>query len=192
MLSPERISVLFAGDEPVEPGLEAAWLAELPDARRARIEAMPDPIDRRHSLIASRLLARVPSAGFSSSSHCRGRVVCAVSDSTPVGVDVEPLDASPPGRTDLYLTAAERSMAGDDPRRLLWIWTRKEAVAKASGRRGLRLLGQIDVCADRTDCEGRSWLLLPLDVGPGFVAHLACAAPAPPIVVSPHSPESLR
>jgi 4'-phosphopantetheinyl transferase len=192
MLSPARISVLFAGDEALPSEQESAWLADLSDARRARIEAMPDPSDRRRSLIASRLLMRGPSAGHFSSSHCPGRVVCAMSRITPVGVDVEPLDASPPGRTSLYLNPGERAAAGGDPHRLLWLWTRKEAVAKAAGRRGLRMLGQIDVRADLVDCEGKRWHLLPLDLGPGFVAHLACAAPAPPVAIRAHSAESLR
>lgn len=200
MLSPERISVLFAGDAALSTELEAAWMRDLPAARRSRIEAMPDPSDRHRSLIASRLLAHgcrefgvdtqapVPS----SASHCPGRVVCAVSGTTPVGVDVEPVDASAPGRTSLYLNAAERAMAGDDPRALLWLWTRKEAVAKAAGRRGLRSLPLIDVRTDTVDCAGRSWRLVALDLGPGFVAHLACAVPAPPIRVRSHSAESLR
>jgi 4'-phosphopantetheinyl transferase len=192
MLSPERISVLFAGDESLPPALESAWLADLPDTRRTQIETMPDPSDRRRSLIASRLLMRGPSASFTSTSHCRGRVVCAQSRGTPVGVDVEPLDTRPPGRTSLYLNAEERAAAGDDPHRLLWLWTRKEAVAKAAGRRGLRRLGHIDVRSERADCEGRSWHLLTLDLGPGFVAHLACADPVPPIEIQPHSAESLR
>lgn len=192
MLSPDRISVLFARDEALDPGVESAWLAALPDVRRRQLEAMTDPADRRRSLIASRLLMRVPDAGHSSSSHCPGRVVCAVSGTTPVGVDVEPLHADPPGRTSLYLNAAERAFADDDPHRLLWLWTRKEAVAKAASRRGLRGLGQIDVRGDHAACEGRSWLLLPLDLGPGFVAHLACAAPPPPTVIRAHSLESLR
>ncbi|MCC2658524.1 MAG: 4-phosphopantetheinyl transferase [Panacagrimonas sp.] len=200
MLSPERISVLFAGDDALEPALEAAWLDDLSADRRARLESMPDPADRRRSLIAGRLLLRgtqdlalpVHAATHVSTAHCAGRVVCAVSRDTPLGVDVEPLDANPPGRTDLYVNADERTFAGDDPQRLLWLWTRKEAVAKAASRRGLRLLGQIDVRSDRTDCEGRSWLLRPLDLGPGFVAHLACVAPPPPIVIRAHSPESLR
>ena len=196
MLSPERISVLFAGDEALDPRLERAWLAGLDDARRARIEAMAEPADRRRSLIASRLLAlaRPDSAAplHRSASHCAGRVVCAVSDAAPVGVDVEPLDADPPGRSSLYLNADERALAHDDPQRLLWLWTRKEAVAKAAGRRGLRGLGQIDVRADRADCEGQSWHLFPLDLGAGFVAHLACAASAPSIEIRSLSAESLR
>ena len=200
MLSPDRISVLFAGDEALPFELESAWLAELPEARRARIEAMTAPVDRRRSLIGSRLERRarrdIPAGAdpalHVSSSHCPGRVVCAVSRATPVGIDVEPRDASPPGRTGLYLNAAERAVAGGDPHRLLWLWTRKEAVAKAAGRRGLRTFGRIDVRTDAVDCEGRTWRLIPLDLGAGFIAHLACAEPVPPIEIRAHSAESLR
>ena len=199
MLSPERISVLFAGDEALAPALETAWMQALSDARRAQIEALPDASDRRRSLIASRLLAygrREFETGasapvHSSVSHCPGRVVCAVSAATPVGVDVEPIEANAPGRTSLYLNAAERAAAGD-PRTLLWLWTRKEAVAKAAGRRGLRSLPLIDVRADTADCAGRSWRLVALDLGPGFVAHLACAVPAPPVRIQSLSAETLR
>lgn len=153
MLSPERISVLFAGDEAFSPALETAWMRALSDARRSQIEALPDPSDRRRSLIASRLLTHGlrefgenPGALIhSSASHCPGRVVCAMSAATPLGVDVEPIDASAPGRTSLYLNAAERAVARDGPHALLRLWTRKEAVAKAAGRRGLRSLPLIDV-----------------------------------------------
>jgi 4'-phosphopantetheinyl transferase len=200
MLSPERISVLFAGDAELSSALESAWMQDLSDARRRHIEAMPDPSDRRRSLMASRLLAQgirefgvdTQAPVHSSASHCPGRVVCAVSPATPVGVDVEPVDAPAPGRTSLYLNAAEREMAGDDPRALLWLWTRKEAVAKAAGRRGLRSLPLIDVRADTVGCAGRDWQLMALDLGPEFVAHLACAVPAPSIRVRSHSAESLR
>lgn len=200
MLSPERISVLFAGDEALSPALETAWMRALSDARRSQIEGLPNPSDRRRSLIASRLLAHGLRAFgenpgtlvHSSASHCPGRVVCAMSAATPLGVDVEPIDANAPGRTSLYLNAAERAVAGDDRRALLRLWTRKEAVAKAAGRRGLRSLPLIDVRADTADCAGRSWQLLELDLGPGFVAHLACAAPAPPVRIQSLSAETLR
>lgn len=217
MLSPERISVLFAGDDALTSGIERAWLADLPAPRRRQLEAMSDPCERRRSLIASRLLlhglrevlgdARVGLASLRydkdgapsldvparfSVSHCPGRVVCALSPHAAIGVDVEPLDQAAPGRTGLYLNADERAAAGDDPRLLLRLWTRKEAVAKASGRRGLRALGQISVLSDHVDCAGETWHLAPLDLGPRFVAHLACAVAAPLIDVRSHSAESLR
>lgn len=221
MLSPARISVLFAGDDALstmlDAGLESAWLADLPPPRRSRLEAMPDAAERRRSLIASRLLLRGlreilddPGADLASLrygaegapsldlpvhfavSHCPGRVVCALSTRTALGVDVEPFGAAAPGRTGLYLNAQERASAKDDPERLLWLWTRKEAVAKAAERRGLRLLGQISVLADRTDCAGTVWYLSSLDLGPGFVAHLACADPVARIETRPLSAESLR
>lgn len=217
MLSPERISVLFARDEALDPALESAWLDALPDARRRQLLAMPETSERRRSLLGSRLLLRgvrdVPGLSGAdlgslrygpdgaghldlpvrfSLSHCAGRVLCAVSAGTDVGVDVEPQNAPAPGRTGLYLNAAERAAANGDPRVLLWFWTRKEAVAKAAGRRGLRMLGQLDVRPDEVACAGRTWSLLPLDLGPGFVAHLACAGPTPPVVIRSHSAESLR
>jgi 4'-phosphopantetheinyl transferase len=217
MLSPDRISVLFADDEALAPGIEAAWLAEVPVPRRRQLEAMPDASERRRSLIASRLLLRgirqilgdshvdlsslrydkdgAPGLDLPvrfSVSHCPGRVVCALSVHTALGVDVEPLDAAAPGRTGLYLSAQERTVAGDDPRLRLGLWTRKEAVAKAAGRRGLRVLGQISVLSDQAECAGQTWHLAPLDLGPRFVAHLACAAATPLVEVRSHSAESLR
>jgi 4'-phosphopantetheinyl transferase len=117
----------------------------------------------------------------------------------PVGVDVEQLDGrarplgdggDPEALARLVLAEPERAaLAGADPsaraRAFLVAWTRKEAVAKATGD-GLRVPFSQIVVAAVPDYAGAprvtSWpypqapetvSLLDLDAGPGYVAALA-------------------
>lgn len=197
------IIVLGLHEHPIPPAVEAAWLAQLPAPRRQQLNAWPDGAARRRSLLGSRLLReglrrqgyppqalsglRYPAHGRPtldlplafSLSHCEGQILCAISTAGAIGVDIERL--APLGATDLriYLTARERAWAGDDPLRLYTLWTRKEAVAKASGTLGLRRLPDIEAIEDLVDLDGTRWFTAPLDPGPGYLAHLAGAGARP-------------
>jgi 4'-phosphopantetheinyl transferase len=114
-------------------------------------------------------------------SYCEGHALCALSAQGAVGVDVERIEAAPPGRTDLYLSAAERRACAGDPRSLLALWTQKEAVAKAAGIGGLRRLDQVRLQDSRAVVGAEVWHLLRLDVGADALAHLACREPSPSI-----------
>lgn len=62
--------------------------------------------------------------------HAADRVLLAVSDRIPVGVDVEPADAPVAEATSLVRHPSERDVEGPE---LVRLWVRKEAVLKATG-----------------------------------------------------------
>lgn len=193
------ISVLIADDSVLPMALEAAWMDELPLARRTQIARWPSARARHRSLIASRLLreglrqfghrgAVLSSLHYTahgrpaldlpvdfSISHCEGRVVCAVSTDGPIGVDVEAIGALTADDFPRYLNDGERAWAGRDPRRFLSVWTRKEAVAKAAGADSLARLRDIDTrpAGEGAAFAGQVWQTPALEMGSAHVAHLA-------------------
>lgn len=210
------VSVLVTSDFALAPAIEADWLAQLPAARRGEIGRWPDTRARQRSLLGSRLLAEglrrlgYPASALStlhyaprskptlgvpvdfSLSHCEGRVVCALSTRGAVGIDVERLEGLQAGEFQLYLSAAERAWAGRSARRFYTLWTRKEAVAKAAGRRGLRDVARVDTMPSRHDAafEGRLWRTPVVAVGRHHVAHLALADEAREITISRLEPQT--
>jgi len=200
------ILVLTSPEFALPADLQERWLAELPADRREALLRWPDAGARHQSLIGSRLLraglrrlghrgdllaslrhaaSGRPGLGLPvdfSLSHCAGRVLCAVSTEGPVGVDVEPLGPLLAAGFPLYLDAAERAWAGGDSRRFYSVWTRKEAVAKAAGSRGMADLARVRAGTDlqRAEFAGRSWTTVEIPVGDGYLAHLAMPAEAGP------------
>lgn len=195
------ILVLIASEFALAPALEARWLRDLPASRQADMARWPDGAARHRSLLGTRLLRaglrrfglraslaslrhgaagrpRLDLALDFSLSHCEGRVLCALSRSGPVGVDVEAIGSLVAADFPTYLNASERAWAGEDPRRFYSIWTRKEAVVKASGQRGLAELRQVDTRGAEAGAAfaGVPWQTAAIPVGIGHMAHLACAA----------------
>lgn len=194
------ILVLIASDFAVPPALEARWLKDLPPTRQAEIARWPDRRSRHRSLLGTRLLreglrrlglrgaalaslrhtpASRPTLDLPldfSLSHCEGRVLCALSCGGPVGVDVEPLGSLVAAEFPTYLSPSEHSWAGRDSRRFYSIWTRKEAVVKAAGHRGLAELRHVDTQAADAGAvfAGEAWQTAMIPVGIGYLAHLAC------------------
>lgn len=195
------VSVLITPEFVLSPRLEADWLARLPPLRRAEIGRWQDDGARRRSLLGSRLLAEglrrlgYPAAALGSLrylpqsrptldvpvdfslSHCGGRIVCALSTQGRVGIDVEALGGVTASGFGLYLSIAERAWAGRSAGRFYSVWTRKEAVVKAAGSRGLRDVAGVDTMPSeqRAAFEGRLWRTPKVPVGRGYVAHLALA-----------------
>ncbi len=197
------MTIIIQSEEETElpATLERAWLRDLPDARRIELEGWPDTRARQRSLLGSRLLrAGLRQLGFPddslaslrypphgkpaldlpvhfSLSHCAGRVLCALSRSASVGVDIEPVGTINAAEFRRYLTAGERAWAGDDPRRFASLWTRKEAVVKAAGAQGLAQLHEVRIDGDDVSLAGSRWHTAPLPVDPGYAAHVAQAEP---------------
>lgn len=185
---PVRITVLDLSEVPREAPREAirqrllgAGLRQLGQAADVLAVLHRDPLGRP---------APNPPLHVSLS-YTAGRALCALSADGAVGIDVEALDAEPPGRTGLYLSARERLAAGTDPPARLALWTQKEAVAKAAGIGGLRRLGHVGIDGDRAQVGARIWHTRRLELGPGFVAHLACGDPAPRIELLRLAPGTL-
>lgn len=79
-------------------------------------------------------------------SHGAGRVALTLSD-RPCGVDIECYNRDFERLAPRYLTAAERSLGGDDPHFCAVAWCAKEVFYKLSGRRGLSLTDDLHLTA---------------------------------------------
>ena len=150
------------------------WLACMTPAQRARVAAYRHEADRlsaaagemlAKTLLAAQtgrapediLLARAPSGqplapntGWHVSlSHTRAAAFCAISRQ-PVGIDAELCTrAISPAVARRYCTPAEQqslAAAPDPQRRLLELWTAKEAILKCAGQ-GLAALPHADTAA---------------------------------------------
>jgi phosphopantetheinyl transferase len=98
-------------------------------------------------------------------SHCEGRVACAVSAGSTVGLDIE-LESRAGGRAWLQR------------------WTATEAVLKAAGI-GLRSAADVRIDASAATIDGlpSRYVLVPLALADGLVACLACSRDPDPLVV---------
>jgi len=199
------------------PALERRWLAALSPARQTQLLGWPDARARHRSLLGSRLLLYGLRAwGFApqslqslhhppqgkptldlpvdfSLSHCEGRVLCALSAIGAIGVDVESTTESMRA-VDFrrYLSEAERYWAGDDPQRFYSLWTRKEAVVKATGS-GLARLHEVQTTEDcRARFDKRLWHTPAVSVGSQHVAHLAVLHPLTTLPLEQPRLEDLR
>lgn len=195
------LTVLALQESVLPHAPEPRWLSELPPARRAELHRWPESEARRQSLWGSRLLREgLQRLGFRaeslarleysaqgkpslplplhfSLSHCPGLILCALSTTGPVGVDAEPLESACALPTRLYFSPSERAQAGDDPQRILRLWTRKEAIVKAGGSLGLRQMHEFEISESGTPFAGAVWHTADLEVGPAFVAQLALSTP---------------
>ena len=193
------VSVLITAEFVLSPRQEAEWLEALPACRRAHLAKLPDRRARHQSLLGTRLLARglgrlgYPTDALASLryaraarpsidlpvsfsvSHGDGRIMCALSTQGPVGVDVERVGALTASDFHLYLSAPERAWAGRSARRFYSVWTRKEAVAKAAGERGLQDVALVDTTPGLrlASFGGRRWRTSSVAVGRSHIAHLA-------------------
>lgn len=126
-------------------------------------------------------------------SHSGGRVLAGFSWRGDIGVDIEAERelADLAGLAARVLSAREREDLDAGPetsrtRRFLQAWTRKEALAKATGV-GLRVEPR-EIAAEpggQVAMSGRLWLCTDLPADDGFVAALACepAFGAPPPIL---------
>lgn len=177
-------------------------LALLPPARRERAEQCRFPAARLRSAAAGLLLRHVldvtedgrlqygengrpflPDGPEFSLTHGGDLAALAVCDA-PVGVDAEPRGRS---MQQYYMSGVLT------PRELAWyhaspeyrfahLWTRKEAVMKATGL-GLRLSPKrIEVLDDEISCAGLSLHLQTMELA-GHMLSLAAAAPAAPELI---------
>jgi 4'-phosphopantetheinyl transferase len=132
-------------------------------------------------------LAGTPALDFNVS-HTDGVAIVGIVRRGRIGVDIERLDRTinVEGIARKFMTANERAaIAAQDAdagrRRLLTLWTCKEAMSKATGDALAAPFGSIDVAIDtgRTLRSGPSpyradhWLLHPLVVPPEYVATAA-------------------
>ena len=112
-------------------------------------------------------------------SHTDGLVACvAAVGAGRIGVDVERKGAVDITEFRRVFTGREyaRLEALPDPAEEFYrLWTRKEAVMKADGRGFYLDAAGIDCLADAVTIDGRAYAVRPLDLRPGYAAHVAAA-----------------
>jgi 4'-phosphopantetheinyl transferase len=117
-------------------------------------------------------------------SHSGGCVVCAVSDTGKVGIDVERIREIK--TADFYRYMPEACLAANDnPAERLALfydcWTMKESAVKADGR-GISIgLGSVRLEGGRATVNGSIWFLKDIFVADGYKCHLASPLEHPEI-----------
>lgn len=190
--------------------LAARWMA-LPPQQIRWTAACPVCGSDRHGKPG---VAEVPGAGrppHVSTAHAGDRVVVAVTDAGPVGVDVEREDAAGfEGFDEVALAAAERAALATEPAGQLTaararVWVRKEAALKASGHGLAFPLPRLAVTTSAGSPRVLSWRghqdwaesLVLQDFCAGEL-HVGCVAVRPPagtavnVQVSPFDGAALR
>lgn len=110
-------------------------------------------------------------------SHSGNYAVCALSQESRLGIDIEEIKAI--NLEDFKLSLSEKDWEtiknSDEMEQTFFkIWTRKEAVTKANGK-GLGIpFDQIDIYGPQVSCEGKSWNTHYLDMDRQYIACLAC------------------
>lgn len=210
------IVVYIAPDVPLPTAVEQRWLSQMPPQRRAQMRGWA-VADRHRSLVAAQLLRRGLAGtgmaaplqklrydargkpGFDagvrvSISHCPGRVVCALSRAADIGIDVETIQAATAFEFPSYFDLRECDWAGASSRRFHALWTRKEAIAKAAGNKGLAAMRDIRLDPHRGTARyaGERWWTVALPVGPRHIAHLAARGQRPRVSVHRLSARALE
>lgn len=112
-------------------------------------------------------------------SHSGDWVLCALSDTHQVGIDIEQVRSVLIADFEHVLSTAEKQQieAAPNPYRFFYdLWTRKEAVAKAEGSGLLLPFQDINLDKDKARCRGNTWFLKKLPIAPDYSAHLAINA----------------
>jgi 4'-phosphopantetheinyl transferase len=128
-------------------------------------------------------------------SHSGNRVVCALSTTGRVGIDIEAIKPLSFADFQTQFTAREWLAirgAADPVAAFYRFWTAKESLIKADGRGlGIPLL-QLDVTDYRPIVlDGARWTFQPLAFFPGYAAHLTTEEPNPEIILTEFSPDAI-
>ena len=108
-------------------------------------------------------------------SHSGKYVICAISDQTKVGVDVEKIEnINLDDFQNQWSTDEWKTISGNpEPVNQFYkFWTRKEALIKADGRGMSLSLPEIDVRFNMTAIEGKKWFFYEIVFDKQYVCHL--------------------
>lgn len=181
----------------IDEALISEWLNQLPAKKRQSLQRRQQNDKKQLSLIGWQLLRygmhmadnidftlqqvefpengkpHIPGDWDFNISHSGDLVVCAICSKGLIGIDVERHRDIDPQRFARYFTKEELAWMGDSAERFIELWTKKEAVIKASGI-GLRGLSHVITGEDMTARDDRgNWCLSKLEVETGYSAHVA-------------------
>ncbi len=118
-------------------------------------------------------------------SHSGAFIICAISKTNRVGIDIEEINDIPTADFTAEFSATEMAAISDDKslRYFYSLWTQKEAFLKAIGK-GLQVpLNQVSVKENKIRWENEDWFLHEIKLDAGYVSHLCIDAVMPEIVL---------
>ena len=108
-------------------------------------------------------------------SHAGDVVACAVSDTGPIGIDLERVHQITIADYKEQMTAFEwdHLINSSEQNAFFYYWTQKEAVLKAIGI-GLGIeLNSFEVISGTTIIKGDKWFVAPIKLPPAYICHVA-------------------
>lgn len=113
-------------------------------------------------------------------SHSGNLIVCALSQTCKLGIDVEYLRPKMLIRYKSFFTATEWQEINatcDKQRQFYKLWTKKEAVVKADGRGFTISFKSIPIKQNKVVLEGTNWYLKEVNIAQNYIIHLASNLP---------------
>ena len=117
--------------------------------------------------------------------HSGAYILCAISITNKVGIDVEEIQPIPFSDFESNFTATEWEtiIQAENYTPFFTFWTRKEAFLKAIGK-GLNVpLKEISVLNDKVKWKGKDWFLHELKLDKNHIAHLSTDTASPIIIL---------
>ena len=118
-------------------------------------------------------------------SHAGDFTICAVSETTRVGIDIEKIEPIDIEVFKTQLTRAELdeiSQAYDSTFCFYQLWTKKEAFSKALGTGLSSPLTEIKLVHNKVQWKAREWFLHEIKLEKGYVCYLCTTSSAPEII----------
>ncbi len=116
--------------------------------------------------------------------HSGDYVICAISTTQKVGVDIEELKTTELSDFQDFFTREEWAKVLNSNKGLqefYTLWTQKEAIIKASGE-GLSIpLKEVSIQEDKASVSNEQWHLVQLPLSPDYVSFLATNSEASPV-----------
>ena len=109
-------------------------------------------------------------------SHADDYVMCAVSKTTRVGIDIEKMRDICIDDYSISLSDTELEELTNSTHSIsdfFTLWTKKEAISKANGKGLAILLPDMIIGNDSATCEQTAWNLKKLSINPEYMAHIA-------------------
>ncbi len=183
--------------ENIKPHHHRDWLSELPPEKQAQIRKLQDSREQLSSLIGLQLLKtgmrllgqlhfqlnnlqfsergkpHAESPVYFNISHAGSVIACALSKSGPIGLDLEPKRPKTWPTLKPYFNQEELHLINKEPDNLTRLWTRKEAVVKAYGDKGLEDIAAVKLNGTEATLYESKWQLYDIPLHEDYYAHTA-------------------
>ena len=159
----------------------AQCLKKLPSFMQAKISNYPRQDEQLRSVLARLILKQLLlEQGFNDTVledyRTDDYVMCAVSKTTRVGIDVEKMRDICMDDYSISLSDKELEDLTNSTNPIsdfFSLWTKKEAISKANGKGLAILLPEMEIAFDTATCGQTVWNLKELVINPEYVAHIA-------------------